>query len=135
MKTAIRDQVDRLDVVAYFTYLAQLMKANPPSADDAPMVANMAKIGLVPGQDFDPSKLGAFDKEAIKAVPKLAQAKVMEFAKKVEPVNGWLVFHKTGLYGTDYLDRAFITAIGLGANRPQDADLSHRREGRERRRL
>jgi hypothetical protein len=121
MKTAIRDQVDHLDVVAYFTYLAQLMKANPPSADDAPMVANMAKIGLVPGQDFDPSKLGAFDKEAIKAVPKLAQVKVMEFAKKVEPVNGWLVFSKTGLYGTDYLDRAFITAIGLGANRPQDA--------------
>ena len=121
MKTAIRDQVDHLDVVAYFTYLAQLMKANPPSAEDAPMVANMAKIGLVPGQDFDPSKLGAFDKEAIKAVPKLAQAKVMEFAKKVEPVNGWLVFSKTGLYGTDYLDRAFITAIGLGANRPQDA--------------
>src|SRR5208337_5148839 len=60
MKTAIRDQVDHLDVAAYFTYLAQLMKANPPSADDAPMVANMAKIGLVPGQDFDPSKLGAF---------------------------------------------------------------------------
>ncbi len=49
------------------------MKTNPPSADDAPMVANMAKIGLIPGQDFDPSKLGAFDKEAIKAVPKLAQ--------------------------------------------------------------
>ena len=81
----------------------------------------MATIGLVPGQDFDPSKLGAFDKEAIKAVPKLAQAKIIEFGKKVEPVNGWLVLHKTGLYGTDYLDRAFITAIGLGANRPQDA--------------
>ena len=28
---------------------------------------------------------------------------------------------KTGLYGTDYLQRALITAIGLGANRPQDA--------------
>ena len=25
------------------------------------------------------------------------------------------------LYGTDYLQRALITAIGLGANRPQDA--------------
>ena len=25
------------------------------------------------------------------------------------------------LYGTDYLQRAFITAIGLGANLPQDA--------------
>ncbi len=27
----------------------------------------------------------------------------------------------TGLYGTDYLNRALITAIGLGANRLQDA--------------
>jgi hypothetical protein len=28
---------------------------------------------------------------------------------------------KTGIYGTEYLQRAFVTAIGLGANRPQDA--------------
>ena len=28
---------------------------------------------------------------------------------------------RTGLYGTDYLQRALVTAIGLGANRPQDA--------------
>jgi hypothetical protein len=26
-----------------------------------------------------------------------------------------------GVYGTDYLQRALVTAIGLGANRPQDA--------------
>jgi hypothetical protein len=26
-----------------------------------------------------------------------------------------------GLYGTDYIQRALVTAIGLGANRPQDA--------------
>ncbi len=122
MKTAIRDQVDHMDVVAYFTYLAQLMKTNPPAAEDAPMVASMAKIGLVPGQDFDPSKLGAFDKEAIKAVPKLAQVKIMEYFKKAGvPVNGWMFTTKTGIYGTDYLQRALITAIGLGANRPQDA--------------
>ena len=28
---------------------------------------------------------------------------------------------KAGIYGTDYLQRALVTAIGLGANRPQDA--------------
>ncbi len=121
MKTAVRDQVDAMDVNAYFNYLAKLMKANPPAAEDAPMVAEMAKIGLVPGQDFDPSKLGAFDKEAIKSVPKLGQVKIVEFAKKVEPVNGWLILPKAGLYGTDYLDRALVTAFGLGANRTQDA--------------
>ena len=28
---------------------------------------------------------------------------------------------KTGIYGTNYIQRALVTAIGLGANRPQDA--------------
>jgi len=67
MKAGIRDQVDAMDINMYFNYLARLMKTNPPASEDAPMVANMAKIGLVPGQDFDATKLGVFDKEAIKA--------------------------------------------------------------------
>jgi hypothetical protein len=123
MKTAVRDQVDALAINEYFTYLARLMKTNPPTPDDAPMVAKMAKIGLVPGQDFDASKLGGFDKEAIRAVPKLAQAKIIEYFKKAaEPVNGWTYLTKDiGVYGTNYIQRALVTAIGLGANRPQDA--------------
>ena len=121
MKTAIRDLVDRMDIHDYFNYLALLMKTNPPSAADAPLVANMAKIGLVPGQDFDPSKLDAFDKEVIKAVPKGAQLKIMKKLEDSPKTNGWLYTTDAGTYGTDYLQRAFITAIGLGANRPQDA--------------
>jgi len=123
MKTGVRDQVDALDVNTYFNYLARLMKTNPPGSADAPIVAKMAQIGLVPGQDFDPNKLGAFDKEAIKAVPKLAQVKIMEYFKTAAaPVNGWMVLTKNiGIYGTDYFQRALVTAIGLGANRPQDA--------------
>ena len=35
--------------------------------------------------------------------------------------DGWLFTTKTGLYGTEYRQRALVTAIGLGANRPQDA--------------
>jgi hypothetical protein len=123
MKTAVRDQVDAFGVDEYFTYLARLMKTNPPTPEDAPMIAKMAKIGLVPGQDFDASKLGAFDKEAIKALPKLARVKIMEYFKHVaEPVNGWTYLTKgIGVYGTNYIQRALITAIGLGANRSQDA--------------
>ena len=34
--------------------------------------------------------------------------------------NGWLFTTKTGLYGTDYRQRALVTAIGLGANRAED---------------
>ena len=123
MKTGIRDQVDAMSVNDYFNYLAKLMKTNPPAAEDAPMVEKMKAIGLIPGQDFDASKLGAFDKEAIKVVPKVAQVKIMEYFKKAaEPVNGWTYLTKNiGIYGTDYIQRALVTAIGLGANRPQDA--------------
>ena len=57
MKTAVRKQVNDLDIDVYFDRLAKLMKTNPPTAQDAPMVARMARIGLVPGKDFDPTKL------------------------------------------------------------------------------
>jgi hypothetical protein len=41
--------------------------------------------------------------------------------KDMKDENGWGFTTKTGIYGTDYLMRALVTAIGLGANRPQDA--------------
>jgi hypothetical protein len=39
MKTAVREQVNRMDAVEYFTLLARLMKTNPPSAADADALA------------------------------------------------------------------------------------------------
>jgi hypothetical protein len=121
MKTAVRDQVNRLDATAYFTLLAQLMKANPPAPADAPELAKFAKIGLVAGQDFDASKLNA---DFTKRIPQIAFDRIMlqfKINSAVKDINGWAYTMKTGLYGTDYLMRALITAIGLGANRPQDA--------------
>src|SRR4029079_9235783 len=59
MKTAVREQVNRLDAVEYFTLLSQLMKRNPPAAADAPELAKFARIGLVAGKDFDAGKLAA----------------------------------------------------------------------------
>jgi hypothetical protein len=121
MKTPTREQVNRMDAVAYFTLLAQLMKANPPAPADAPEVSRFAKIGLVPGQDFDPSKLNT---DFVKRIPQVAFDRIMLQIKvndAVKHINGWIYDIKTGIYGTDYLNRALCTAIGLGANRPQDA--------------
>lgn len=121
MKTAVREQVNALDPVAYFTLLADLMKANPPVAADAPAVARFARIGLVPGKDFDKSKLKA---DFAARIPHAAFDRIMlqlKVNKSVKNINGWLYDTVTGVYGTDYLNRALVTAIGLGANRPQDA--------------
>ena len=122
MKTAVRKQVDSLDIDAYFNRLAKLMKTNPPTAADAPIVAQMARIGLVPGQDFDPSKLGFLDREVIRTVPKLALLEMGLRLKREPTTNGWLYFTKgVGNWGTDYLLRAMANALGPGWNRPQDA--------------
>jgi hypothetical protein len=121
MKTPVRDQVNRMDAVAYFTLLAQLMKANPPGAADAPEVARFAKIGLVPGKDFDASKL---DADFVRRIPQAGFDRIMlqtKVNKAVKNVNGWFYDAETGIYGTDYLNRALVTAVGLGANRPRDA--------------
>ena len=122
MKTAVRKQVNALDVETYFTRLAELMKTNPPTAQDAPMVAKMAKIGLVPGKDYDPSKLGSLDREVLKAVPKLALLEMGVHLKRQKTTNGWLFFTKgVGNFGTDYLTRGMANLLGPGWNRPQDA--------------
>jgi hypothetical protein len=122
MKTPVRDQVIRMDAAAYFKLLAVLMKDNPPAAEDTPMVAKMAKIGIVPGQDFDLSKLDPATAKGLQNVPKAAYEKITaEFKNLSAPMNGWTYSVQLGVYGTEYLARALITNFGLGANRAQDA--------------
>ncbi len=127
MKMAVRDQVNKLTADEYFNLLAKLMKDNPPAAADKTILKKMAKLGIVPGQPFDGSKLGPVAKEAFDMVPKIANDKIMLWLKEgilhgdMKLEHGWLFTTETGRYGTKYLQRALITAIGLGANRPQDA--------------
>ncbi len=121
MKTPPREQVNTMSGREYFRLLAELMKTNPPSKADMPMVARLAKLGIVPGKDFDTSKLDPRIVAAIESAPKEGLA-VLE--KNVDHLgkneNGWLVA-KTGEYGTDYLFRATVTLVGLGANLAKDA--------------
>ncbi|TGV74729.1 hypothetical protein EN801_039810, partial [Mesorhizobium sp. M00.F.Ca.ET.158.01.1.1] len=111
MKTAVRDQVNRMDAVEYFTLLAELMKTNPPTEADAPMVEKMAQIGIVPGQDFDKTK---FNPAFATRVPQIAFDRIMLHFKfsdgDVKQINGWGFTTKTGIYGTNYIQRALVTA-------------------------
>ncbi len=127
MKTAVRQQVNPLDAKTFFTLFANLLKDNPPAADDAPMVAKLAKIGIVPGHDFDAAKLQHAVSAGVAKAPKLVQDKVNSWMKEgvlagdLKFENGWAYTTKAGTYGTNYRQRAFVTAIGLGANLPDDA--------------
>ncbi len=122
MKTPVRDQVNRLDAQTFFQLLASVMEKNPPAAEDAAIVERMALIGVVPGRPFELSRIEPAVAKALQEVPAVAQQKILAHQKEAGvQVNGWTFSLKTGIYGTDYLQRAFIAAVGLGANRPEDA--------------
>ena len=122
MKTAVREQVNSLSTEAYFNLLAELMVDNPPAKADDSIVTKMAKIGIIAGEQFSLEKFDEEIQKALQDVPKVAFEKIMAHFKSGGTFeNGWMFTTNAGVYGTDYLQRAFVTAIGLGANRPQDA--------------
>jgi hypothetical protein len=120
----VRQQVEALQPAQYFSLLGDLLKTNPPEMpQDKAIVAEMKQLGLTPGQAWNVSALPESVQSAINAGKPAAVDRIKAFATRggIEMINGWGVLRKTGIYGSDYLDRAFVTAVGLGANRPQDA--------------
>lgn len=122
MKTTARDQVNALDAGNYYQLFAYLLTNNPPAPDDAPMVSKLKKLGIVPGKPFDINQIDPMLKKALEDSVKLGQADIMSQIQTIKPdKNGWVFLVETGRYGTRYLQRAMVAAIGLGANLPRDA--------------
>lgn len=117
--------IRELDINTYFNRMSQMMVDNPPKEADAAMVEKMAKIGLVPGLPFEFSTDNLILKTKLKALPDYIHKKMEERRARPDTsmlTNGWgLVNDKIGSYGTEYLRRAYIDFIGLGANWPEDS--------------
>ncbi|KRE29587.1 DUF1254 domain-containing protein [Agromyces sp. Soil535] len=122
MTTSTTTQVMNMDAAAYFKLLASLLKHNPPTTTDAPMVAKMAQIGLVPGEDWDVSALDPTVAKGLAQAPQTALTAMKAHAPNAGRIrNGWVTSFPTGVYGTDYLHRALLNWQGPGWNRPEDA--------------
>lgn len=119
-KTPPAAQVQKMDAAAYFGRLARLMKDNPPAAADAPMVAKLKDIGIVPGQDFDFAALDPGTRHGLQRAMD-GFALLEKGVKMLKTDNGWIVMPKDmANYGTDYVTRAGIALVGLGAILPVD---------------
>ena len=107
----------------YFNLMAKLMGGvAPPAAEDAPMVASMAKIGIVPGKPFEMSKLDPAVQAALKDIPQTALKKIEANKDSMgEIVNGWIVRRGSVPTARDYLKRATVAAFGWPANQEKDA--------------
>jgi hypothetical protein len=81
------------------------------------MVSRMKRIGLDP-EHFDYDKLPDNVKAALEKTPALGHKKMRGYMPYLGyNANGWQMITKSiGVYGNDYLQRATINLIGLGAN-------------------
>lgn len=106
----------------YFDRMAELMcKSAPPDAEDAPILAEIAKIGLEPCKDFDLAALGPDVAGALQTLPQDALKKIGDNQASLgKEMNGWTV-SMVGAYGTDYMKRAVVAAFGWPANLQEDA--------------
>lgn len=117
------DQVHSMTGVAYFTYASRLLALHRPHPVDQPMIARLRSLGIEPGEAFDPDAASPEALAAIEQAPKAALAQMTAVIPNMNPViNGWsMATSDIGVYGVNYLFRAVITMVGLGANRAEDA--------------
>jgi hypothetical protein len=117
------EQVDAMSAAAFFGRFAALTGANPPHSNDYPLLQRVRRLGVVPGGPFVHDRLSRTAVTALDRAIPIARQKIHEYAgRSARRVNGWSMGgNPIGTYGTDYLKRALIARMGLGANTVEDA--------------
>ncbi len=123
MVTPPLDQVNAMSGEQFFAMAAELMKLHPPHVTDWSVVSRMRRIGLVPGQSFDPSSLSADASEAVAGAAQTGQAALAaQMPTMAQVINGWQMnVNSIGVYGDFYAKRGVVAMMGLGANQAEDA--------------
>lgn len=123
MNTPPVDQVDAMPAGKFFSYAAELMKANAPHVTDWSQIARLKRIGIEPGKSFNFESADPVVKRALEKASEDGLALMKEKTPTLaRVVNGWQMNTDTmGVYGNYYLKRAIIAQVGLGANQPEDA--------------
>ncbi|WP_206056805.1 DUF1254 domain-containing protein [Nocardioides sp. GY 10113] len=123
LSVAPMDHVASMTGREFFARGARLLSENPPHLTDQPILARLRRLGLEPGRAFDAGTASPEVLAAIDAAPSEALSRMAAAVPVSAPVvDGWAVRRAgIGVYGTDYLYRAVIAMVGLGANLPEDA--------------
>lgn len=123
-RTPPRDQVAAMTAGQFFTRVALLLPANPPTKDDAPMLAKLKQLGIEPGKPFEMTKFDAATAKQVEDGVKAALDAVAQASKGLAGAdirNGWRIDRALGRWGTDYGRRAVAAFNGIGVNAPEDA--------------
>jgi hypothetical protein len=122
-KTPPMEMVDNMSAKDFFTYGAKLMAEQRPRKVDLDIVLRMKNIGITAGK-INYNNISSKYRNSLDGAPERAQKAMKNRAATMgRKVNGWALIEKEamGVYGIDYLQRAAIALIGLGANSKADA--------------
>ena len=115
------------DGPGFISQLNEAMINNPPPKRDQPLLDALAPLGIGPGlspedADLSPEVLNAlYDGVSAEAVALPTAARV-GFLQESITNKGWVFADSDiGDFGTDYLLRAKIAIVGIGANTPEEA--------------
>ncbi|MGK8525119.1 DUF1254 domain-containing protein [Nocardia asteroides] len=109
--------VAEMDPRVFFDRMCGLMSINPPAPEDAPAMRRFAEIGIRPGGAVE----GLSDTDLSAAVDTAQQQIPVYLGARTVNENGWLVDPDVGRYGTDYMLRAVIARVALGASLAENA--------------
>nr|MDT0667562.1 hypothetical protein [Micromonospora sp. DSM 115978] len=105
---------------AFFDELAAVLAADPPPAADLPVLDELATVGVVPGatpSSGDPATVAALASGVTTGVAQVQEA----LDAVLVPSGSWDATFLAGTYGTQYLTRAAVAVVGLGANVPEES--------------
>jgi hypothetical protein len=126
--TSPQEQLAKLDARAFFTRLSRLLQTNPPQECDIGVVAQFARIGFFPGEDFSFEMLPPSTTLALHAAVAPAQSRIAAAEKTIgrgEIVNNWLKHAHPGRFFRDYLDRAAAARAALAGALAEDVLCFH----------
>jgi hypothetical protein len=111
----------------FFDAMGAAMKDDPPPKRDRRLLRRLARVGIAPGVQTSRAKLSAARRAgleaAVSAGPRLLASYGLRTSRaSAKRHNGWLLpAPAIGNFGTDYLLRAYVSDIALGANVRREA--------------
>jgi len=112
--------------IAFFDQLGAELAAFPPPSADAAALASFATVGIGPGMTPSTDRSLSADTlqglaDAVSAGPAQIRTDTTQLVAQDSPKHNGYLLGGFGSYGTDYVERAVISQIGLGAFLPQQA--------------
>jgi hypothetical protein len=116
-------QLENMSPNDFFYLFSELIKEQPASDQDTVALENLASIGGKAGVTFDVNQLSLMQRLLAEQAISMTHQKIKQTLNdKSRLENGWSVQRDSiGNYGTDYITRAVVAMIGLGALPPAEA--------------